>query len=117
MNAVLKEKVLSVLLREDEVGMHAVGRALVHLHNRQNVEEQYAEETRYRNGRGFRPCHANKGSSMAKWYMSKGFLTAKQRAYWQRPANTSNGKSKPRITIYVGQIMEEAEAKAKGMAA
>lgn len=108
---VTRAKIEEVLLRTDKVGMVAVGRALVHLLNRQTDDEQRDETTKYHNERGFQSCHAKRGTSMAKFYLKTGFLTPKQVAYWQRPARPGNPKSKPRITKYAGQLLEEAKAK------
>lgn len=105
---VTRQQIEEVLLRQDRVGMNAVGRALVHLHNRQTEDERQAEVTKYHNDRGFRPCHAKRGSSMAEFYLKTGFLTPKQVQYWQRPASS---RSKPRITIYAMQLLEEAKKK------
>lgn len=99
-----KEKVLQ-LLRDDK---RAVARALVLLHQRQTFDEQAQEGTRYLNGRGFRPCHARMGSSMAKQFTEKGFLTDKQINYWRVPDATGA----MRIGIYWKQLLEEAQAKA-----
>ena len=88
--------------------MHAVGRALVHLKNRQTDDEQASKETRNLNGKGFQPCHAFMGTKMANWYEDKGFLTPKQVAYWQ---NDENKLQKPRICRYWKQLSEEAQKK------
>ena len=86
----------------------AVARALVVLNERQTSDEQASENTRYRNGRGFRPCHARMGTSMAKFFTKTGFLTTKQVAYWRRP--DKNGGM--RIQIYAAQLLEVATDKA-----
>lgn len=85
----------------------AVARALVVLNERQTSDEQAAEDTRYRNGRGFRPCHARMGTSMAKFFASRGYLTEKQINYWRKTDRAGN----MRIGIYAGQLLEAAEAK------
>ena len=108
----LRFKIESVLSRKDAVGMHAVGRALVHLKNRQTLDEQLSEETRVHNSRGFQPVHAKIGTSMANFYEKRGFLSPKQVEYWQ---NDSNKLKKPRICRYWKQLMEEAEAKMSGV--
>ncbi len=100
-----KEKVLQ-LLRDDK---RAVARALVVLHERQTHDEQAQEGTRYLNGRGFRPCHARMGSSMAKQFLRTSFLSDKQINYWRKLDRTGA----MRIGIYWGQLLEEAENKAK----
>ncbi len=87
----------------------AVCRALVALNERQNVDERLEENTKYLNGRGFRPCHARMGTSMANFYNARGFLTPKQIAYWRKNDRSGN----TRIGIYAGQLLEVAAAKMK----
>jgi hypothetical protein len=100
-----KEKILQ-LLRDDK---RAVARALVVLHERQTFDERAQEGTRYLNGRGFRPCHARMGSSMAKQFLRTGTLSDKQISYWRVPDKTGA----MRIGIYWAQLLEEAAHKAK----
>ena len=95
---------ITELLRTND---KAVARALVVLHKRQTVDEQISEDTRHRNGRGFRPSHARMGSSMAKFYTVRGFLTPKQTAYWRRTDRTGT----MRIALYWAQLVEEAQTK------
>lgn len=85
----------------------AVARALLVLNSRQTEDEQRDETVRYQNGRGFRPCHAAVGTSMAKFYQQRGYLTPKQIAYWRK-----EGKQGMRIAIYWRQLLEEANEKA-----
>ena len=96
---------ITELLRTND---KAVARALVVLHKRQTVDEQISEDTRHRNGRGFRPAHARMGSSMAKFYTVRGFLTPKQIAWWRR----KDVKGNLRIEIYWKQLIEEAKIRA-----
>lgn len=100
-----KEAILD-LLKSDK---RAVARALVVLHERQTFDERAQEGTRYLNGRGFRPCHARMGSSMAKQFLNKGFLSDKQINYWRVLDKTGS----MRIGIYWGQLLEEAQRKAE----
>lgn len=86
----------------------AVGRALVVLRNRQTADEQQSQHTRHLNGRGFRPCHARMGTSMADFFERRGYLTEKQVTYWR--TKMADGNS--RIEIYSRQLLEEAVAKA-----
>lgn len=104
----LRVKVETVLVRKDKVGMNAVGRALVHLKNRQTEDEQRSCDTKVHNSMGFQPCHAFVGTKMAMWYEEKGFLTPKQVDYWQ---NDDNKLGKARISRYWKQLVEEAELK------
>lgn len=85
----------------------AVARALVALNERQNVEEQQQKNTKYLNGRGFRPCHARMGTSMAEWYKKTGFLTPRQIAYWRRRDKTGTS----RIGVYAAQLLIVAAEK------
>lgn len=87
---------------------NAVIRALMVLHDRQTHDEQSSHATRHLNGRGFKPCHARMGSSMAKFAQRTGFLTPKQLAYWRRP----DASGSPRIACYWAQLAEAAKEKA-----
>jgi len=84
-----------------------LARALVALNERQTWDEQRDEATRYHNDKGFRPMHAKRGTSMARFYVQRGYLTPKQIAWWR--ARTDSGKS--RIEIYAGQLLKVAQAK------
>lgn len=86
----------------------AVGRALIVLRNRQTADERSEENTKHRNGRGFRPCHARMGTNMADFFEKRGYLSEKQVAYWRKPMADGNS----RIEIYARQLLEEARAKA-----
>jgi hypothetical protein len=86
----------------------AIARALVVLNDRQTADEQSNEITKYANGRGFRPCHARMGTSMATFFLKNGFLSPKQIAYWRKPMKGG----KMRLEIYAGQLLEVAEQKA-----
>ena len=99
-----KETLQTLLEKNDK----AVCRALVVLNNRQNVEEQLQQATKYLNGRGFRPAHARMGTSMAEFFSKRGYLTPKQISYWR--ATDKRGNS--RIGIYWRQLLEEVETKA-----
>jgi thymidylate synthase len=99
-----KDYIVNLLQTNDK----AVGRALVVLTARQTSDEQVSEQTRYLNGRGYRPCHARMGASMSKFYQRNGYLSVKQVAYWR-----SRDKSGAmRIGIYAGQLLEVAQEKA-----
>ena len=89
--------------------MHAVGRALIHLYNRQTAYEQRIEATVVHNDIGFTSGDGKRGVSMAKYYMRHGKLTERQVAYWQ---GDGYGKlNRPRITKYWKQLCEEARKK------
>lgn len=93
------------LLKTDK---RAVARALVVLNQRQTADEQAVQGTRYLNGRGFRPCHARMGTSMATYFQKFGYLSDRQIAYWRVPMRDG----KMRIEIYAGQLAEVAQVKA-----
>ena len=101
-----KEGIVHLLETDDR----ALCKALVVLNRRQTADEQATESTRHNNGRGFRPCHATMGTSMANHIQRKGKpdLTPKQIAYWRKKMKCGN----MRIGIYAGQLLEEAEKKA-----
>lgn len=100
---VTKEQIIHLLATNDK----AVARALVVLAARQTDDERRVQTTKHLNGRGFRPCHARMGTSMAEFYTRNGYLSPKQIAYWRKQERT--GKS--RIAIYAGQLLEEAQQK------
>ncbi len=102
---ITKESIVKLLSENDR----AVARALVVLNARQTADEQVAENTRYQNGRGFRPCHARMGTSMANFFLKFNRLSDKQIAYWR--ARDKSGAM--RIGIYAGQLLEEAMEKQK----
>lgn len=85
----------------------AVARALVVLYERQTDDEKTSENTRHHNNRGFRPCHARMGTSMAKFYLRNGYLTPRQIEYWRK-----EGKEGIRIAIYWRQLLDAAHRKA-----
>lgn len=103
-NMLTKEKIVQLL----ETDQRAVARALLVLNERQTSDEQASENTRYLNGRGFRPCHARMGTSMAKFFQRFGYLTPKQIEYWRKRDKTGA----MRIGIYAGQLLEAAVQKA-----
>lgn len=100
-----KENIVSLLDTNDR----AIGRALLVLHNNQTSDEQASQDTKYHNKKGFRPCHAYMGSSMAEWFKKKGYLSPKQANYWRK----LDKKGNMRIGIYWKQLIEAAEAKAQ----
>jgi hypothetical protein len=103
-----RTQIVDLLKKNDR----AVARALVVLNQRQTDSEQATESTRYRNGQGFRPCHAKMGTSMANFFTRRGHLTPKQVAYWRAPMKGG----KMRIEIYAGQLLEIAQARAATLA-
>lgn len=99
-----KDSIVALLTVNDK----AILRALLVLNDRQTYDEQVSEDTKHNNGRGFRPCHARMGTSMAKFGASAGFLTPKQIAYWRKPMKGGQ----MRIAIYWKQLIEAAAEKA-----
>lgn len=104
-----REAVIQLVTRKDDVGMNAVGRALVHLLNRQTREEAQANTTRNLNDVGFTPADARFGCIHAKYFIKNRMLQDWQVAYWTKP----NAKGIPRIAKYWRQLAEEAERKAQ----
>ena len=94
--------------RNDEVGMHSIGRALVHLLRRQTQDEQQQNTTKYHNGIGFTAQDGRRGAITAKYYIKHRKLEQWQRDYWL----TRDRKGRTRLGKYYGQIREEAEKKA-----
>lgn len=96
-----KQMIIELLKTNDK----AVCRALVAIANRQTEDEKIREETKYRNGRGFRPCHARVGVSMAEFYKKTGFLTKKQIEYWRK----TQKDGKMRIEVYASQLLQVSQ--------
>ena len=94
-----KDRIVQLLETNDK----AVARALVRLNANQTADEQVQETVKYQNGKGFHPCHARMGSSMAKFFEKRGYLTQKQVEYWRK----RDRKGNMRIGIYAGQLMRE----------
>jgi len=103
-----KDDIVALLTVNDK----AIAHALVVLYKHQTDSEQATEETRVHNGEGFRPCHARMGTSMAKFFLARGFLTPKQVAYWRKPMKDGN----MRLAIYRKQLALAATEKAAAKA-
>jgi hypothetical protein len=65
-----RNEYIALILREDAVGAHAVGNALVHLFRRQTEVEQASNDTRHHNMRGFIGADARR----AKYFLKHGEL-------------------------------------------
>ena len=100
-----REDVIGLVVREDHIGMHAVGRALVHLLNRQTKEEAIDNTTRVFNNRGFAPADAKRGCISAKYYIKHKKLEDWQLKIWREV----NKNGIPRIAKYWSQLAEEAQ--------
>jgi hypothetical protein len=105
---ITRDSLTALITRNDDVAVHAVGRALVHLLNRQTRDEQRDNTTRNHNMMGFTPADARQGSIHAKYYLKHGQLADWQLAYWLRP----NARGTLRLAKYWRQIDEEAQKKA-----
>ena len=106
MTTELKREAIIALLNQND---KADGRALVLINARQTSAEQSMQATRDANGRGFKPCHAFMGTSMAQFFGRTGYLSPKQLAYWRVKDKTGNS----RIGCYWRQLVEEAKEKQK----
>lgn len=87
--------------------MILVGNALSRILQNQTTDEQLAEHTKYHNGIGFSGADGEIGTSMAKFFNEKGFLTPKQVSYWMKPMKNGN----PRILKYRKQLLVFAKQK------
>ena len=85
------EKLRKQISDKDSTAIHT----LMFVFDRQVEDEQRQETVKYRNGVGFKPQDAKRGSNLAKWYKDKGFFTAKQIAYVKRI-----------VEKYAGQVIE-----------
>lgn len=97
-----KDKIVELLKSNDK----AIGRALSRLYKNQTTDEQIHKDVKHRNNKGFRPCHAVKGSGMAEFFDRNGYITPKQASYWR--VTDKNGKM--RIEIYASQLLKEIKA-------
>lgn len=70
-------------------------RALLIVYARQTPDEQYTQDTRYLNGRGFNGRDAELLSSFAQQFQAKGRLTERQLEW-----------AKKKMTKYAGQVLE-----------
>lgn len=102
---ITKQEIVQLLATNDK----AVARALVVLNERQTTDEQRSQSTRVHNGRGFKPCHARMGTSMAQFYQRNKYLSPKQLAYWRK----LDKRGTMRIACYWQQLLEAAQTKAK----
>ena len=105
---VTRKSLTELIMREDEVGMHAIGRALVHLFRRQTEAERDMNTTCVENMRGFTGADGRRGALTAKYYIKHKQLLDWQMEIWRRP----NKNGVPRLAKYWAQINEEAQKKA-----
>ena len=81
-----------------------VGRALVHLFNRQTQDEKATDDVRHHNMIGFTPADAKSGSISAKTFIKRKTLLDWQVERWVKP----NVRGIPRIAKYHAQLNQEA---------
>lgn len=94
-----KTSIQELLARNDK----AICRAVVAIFERQDQDEQEEEQTKSLNNRGFNQKDAKIMTSIAKWYLEKGWLSPKQ----MRVARN-------RMPKYWRQLLEVAEQKTGG---
>jgi hypothetical protein len=87
---------------DDPTYMHAVGRALVFMYNRQTADEQATGFTNHNNGMGFSGADAEFLTSVAKSYLKYNRMTPKQ------TRAVAKG-----LARYTGQLLEHVQAKAQ----
>lgn len=104
MHIVTRDSLQELVTRNDQVAMHAIGRALVHLFNRQTQAEQRENTTNIYNSVGFTGADGRVGCITAKYYIKHRRLEDWQMARWLK----TNSKGYARITKYWRQIDEEA---------
>lgn len=88
--------------------MQVVGRALLALYSKQTLAEQAAQTTYVLNNVGFSGCDAEIGSSHARFYQERGYLTPKQMNVWLK--KKANGYC--RLSRYHRQLNTIAVVKA-----
>lgn len=105
MATLTKDYIINLLATNDR----AVARALIALNERQTEFEQKEKMTIDANGRGFKSCHGQVGTEMAKSAIQFGSLTQRQVAWWRE----RNNRGKMRIECYAGQLLSIAMEKQK----
>lgn len=88
-----KHEIEMVFNKENShIRMHAVGRALLVLYKNQTAHEQIVEQTREHNNIGFNSSDAKRGTSMAKFYSKRNYLTEKQVNWWLTPTKNQSSR-------------------------
>lgn len=105
---VTRESLIELVTRGDETSIRAIGKALVHLFNRQTDFEKEISNTVVHNMRGFTSADARQGTITAKYYLKHGTLQPWQIQRWIKP----NKNGVPRIAKYWEQLDEEAKRRA-----
>lgn len=99
--AAFRERIIKSLETNDL----AVLKAILIVDRNQTQDEQNSESTTHRNGRGWRPAHARMGSSFAKFFYARGYLTTNQIGYFKKV-----GRDGARIALYWRQLMNASES-------
>lgn len=113
MSGITKQEIWDILTRpddptadrQDQRGMHAIGRALVAIDSRRGLRHTSLGSQM---PCGFIDFEDLRGSSMAQFYTEHGFLTPKQVKWWLIP----NYQGQPRICKYWWQLKQVADDKA-----
>ena len=90
-----KKEIVSRLQKQIEEKDATAIHALLFIYDKQEEEEQNNERTLYHNGVGFNGTDAEFGSSLARQYRERGFLSPKQMGFVRKL-----------IRKYAGQIVE-----------
>ena len=106
---VTKASLQALMDRNDQVTMHAVGRALVVLFKRQTEHEKQANTTEVHNNVGFTSGDAWGGCVAAKTYIKNGMLADWQVRKWTKRSPTTGFS---RLCKYWRQLDEAAKEKA-----
>ena len=97
-----KQEIVEKLRKQIETKDSTAIHTLMIVFDRQIEDEQRQETVKYRNGMGFKPQDAKRGSSFAKWYKDKGFFTAKQISVVRRL-----------VTKYAGRLWKQKSVQEK----
>jgi len=89
-----KDTIVELLNKNDR----AVERAILCLFDRQTSDEKVDSITKHYNNRGFCPCHAVRGTKMARWILSGRHLTG-----WHL------AKAREITLRYTRQLVEQAQ--------
>lgn len=90
-----KKEIVSRLQKQIEEKDATAIHALLFIYDKQEEEEREYEHTHYANGVGFNKSDAEFGSSLARQYRNRGFLSPKQMGFVRKL-----------IRKYAGQIVE-----------
>ncbi len=107
---VTRASLTALISREDNVGIQAIGRALVILYDRQVKAEKAEKKTKFTNMMGFTKSDALRGSLTALYFLKHSTLQPWQAEQWRKP--NKNGVLK--LAKYWRQLDEAAHAK-KGL--